>query len=353
MNGCRWFLAFTFLGVVLATLLECQPFHAYWQVTPDPGPHCRQGWAQLYIMGITDIITDLVLVAFPVAVLYLSHLPLRRKLASMFLFALSIFLVAITSYRMYAVVISHANQQLRTLIASLEILAATAVSNALVLGSFVRDKGSKKAKFKFGSFGGESTLDRPSTARTRQHTRAALSWGSDVDLVSGLGLRLGAEFQADRSKIARPAQAAFSGPDPSHKEVRIDTVLSEPTPGSSVTNLKEIETREGSIDTPRETSLNPQKMALFDIGGLLGEAAPPRRPSEVSVQLPEDFALSPQIRSPGKSTKGRRGFFSDMGTILDSDHDRRSRSPPRGSKTPSRNPSTTRPPIISSERPEE
>ena len=353
MNGCRWFLAITFLGVVLATLLECQPFPHYWQVMPDPGSHCRQGWAQLLTMGITDSITDLVLVTFPVVVLYLSKLPLKRKLGSMFLFALSIFLVGITTYRMYAVVISHANQQLRTLIASLEILAATAVSNALVLNSFVRDKGSKKAKYKLGSLSGESTLDRPSTARTRQHNRAALSWGSDVDLVSDIGLRLGSEFRADQGKVARPAQAAYPGPRRNPRDVRIDTVVSEPTPGSSMTNLKEIETREGSIETPPEATLTPQRMAFFDVGGLLGEAAPPRRPSEVSVQLPKGFALSPQIRSPGKSTKGRRGFFSDMGTILDTDHDKRSRSPLHGSKTPSRNPSTSRPRILSSERAED
>lgn len=347
LNGCRWFLVMTLLGVVLATVLECRPIHKNWQITPDPGAHCRQGWGQLLIMGIADSITDLVLVAFPVAVLCLSNLPFKRKIGSIFLFALSIFLVGITIYRMYAVVISHANQQLRTLIASLEILAATSIANALVLGSFVRDKGSKKAKFKFGSVGGDSALDRPATARTRQHARAALSWGSDVDLVSDLGLRLGSEFREDRSKVARPAQAVFSGSDLNHRDVRSDTDVSEPTPGSSTTDLdlKGIESGRASIKPTHRASLTSQRMALFDVGGLLGEAAPPRRSSEVSVQLPEDFPLSPQIRSPGKSIKGRRGFFSDMGTILDSDHDRRSRSPLHGSKSPSRTPSTSRPPV--------
>lgn len=340
LNGCRWFLAVTFVGVLLATLLECQPFQNYWQVVPDPGPHCRQGWAQLLTMGVTDSITDLVLVAFPVAVLYTSKLPLRRKLSSMFLFALSIFLVGITTYRVYAVVMSHANQQLRSLIASLEILAATGVSNALVLGSFVRDKGTKKAKFKFGSVGGESNLDRPSSARTRQHTRAALSWGSDVDLVSDIGYRLGPEFRDNKTKVARPAPAAF--PSAKQADTVLHTALSDTSPGSSDTDLKAVPAiREPSIEFNRESPLTPQKMSFFDVGGLLGDAPPPRRPSEASVQLPEDFALSPQIRSPGKSSKARRGFFSDMGTILDSD-DRRPRSSLHGSLSPSRNPSTSR-----------
>ena len=167
LNFIRYFLAITFVGVIFSTLLECQPFPNYWQVVPDPGSNCRQAWAQLIVMGVTDSITDIALVAFPLVVIFTSNLTMRKKLSSTFLFGLSLLLVAITIYRIYAVVMSHANQQIRSLIASLEILAATAVSNALVLGSFVRDKGTKKNKFKFGSVGGESNLDRPATARTR------------------------------------------------------------------------------------------------------------------------------------------------------------------------------------------
>ena len=345
LNGCRWFLAITYIGVFLATLLECQPFWNYWQVVPDPGPQCRQGLAQLITMGVTDSITDVVLVAFPVAVVSLSNLPLMRKIGSSLLFSLSVLLVAITIYRIYAVVESHANQQIRSLIASLEILAATGVSNALVLGSFVRDKGVKKAKFKFGSVSGDSNLDRPATARTRQHTRAALSWGSDVDLVSDLGLRLGPEFREDKARVARPAPAAFPNTELENRKLHVEPIHSEPTPGSCDLDLKSPEEpRDASFELNRPSPLTPQKMAFFDVGGLLGDALPPRRPSENSVQLPDDFALSPHIRSPGKSFKGRRGFFSDMGAILDSDQDRHTR-PAHGSRTPSRNPSTSRIPF--------
>ena len=64
----RYFLLGTFIAVVLATLLECQPFNHYWQVVPDPGAQCRQGYAQLITMGVSDIITDLVLVIFPIPI---------------------------------------------------------------------------------------------------------------------------------------------------------------------------------------------------------------------------------------------------------------------------------------------
>lgn len=65
LQGIRIFLFVTFCGVVVATLAECQPFDHYWQVIPDPGPKCRQGFAQLLTMGTCDIVTDIVLIAFP------------------------------------------------------------------------------------------------------------------------------------------------------------------------------------------------------------------------------------------------------------------------------------------------
>ena len=62
LRGIRIFLLVTFVAVVVATLSECQPFTHYWQVVPDPGPRCRQGYAHLLTMGVTDIVTDLLLV---------------------------------------------------------------------------------------------------------------------------------------------------------------------------------------------------------------------------------------------------------------------------------------------------
>ena len=355
LNIIRWFLAVTFCGVLVATLTECQPFSHYWQVVLDPGPHCRQGLVQLITMGVADTITDLTLVAFPVHVIFASKMRLQRKISLSLLFALSLILIAITIYRMYAVVSSNSNQQIRSLIASLEILAATAVSNALILGSFVRDRGVKKAKFKFGSVGGDSALDRPTSARTRKHTRAALSWGSDVDLVSDVGIRLPPEFRQQKTKVARPAPAAlphletnrpiFREPFGDRPSVKTDEADLDKSPKYTTHQDDEI----------RPTVLTPRRMSFFDVGGLLGEAPPPRRPSEASVQLPPDFALSPQIRSPverRKSPRSRR-FFNDMGSILDIERDRsrgpshnpsrsHSRNPSRNhSRNPSRNPSVS------------
>lgn len=74
----RYFLVVTFVGVVIATLVECHPFPHYWQVVPDPGPMCRQGYAQLITMGTCDIITDLLLVGFPIPIVIVSTMPMKR-----------------------------------------------------------------------------------------------------------------------------------------------------------------------------------------------------------------------------------------------------------------------------------
>ena len=74
----RWFLAITFIAVVVATLAECQPFNHYWQVVPDPGAKCRQGITQLMTMGVCDMITDIVLVCFPIPIVLKSHMPMKR-----------------------------------------------------------------------------------------------------------------------------------------------------------------------------------------------------------------------------------------------------------------------------------
>ena len=330
LNSTRWFLILTFCGVIIATLAECRPFPQYWQVIPDPGPHCRQGITQLMVMGISDTITDIVLVAFPVHVVITSNMRIQRKISLCLLFGLSLILVAITIYRMYATIEKHSNQQFRSLLASFEILAEAGVSNALVLGSFVRDRGVKKAKFKFGSSSGDSGLDRPATAKTR--TRSALSWGSDTDLVADLGMRLGPEFQQPKSK-ARPAPMAFP-----HNPVHGTSSRPSMDGDDIKTQVLEKDVRQ---DVPAHYEepplLTPRRMSFFDVGGLLGDDQP-RRPSVVSMNAlsPADSGSRLTSAPSGpparqRSPRGIRGRLRDMEGIFESDKETRS-----GISTPQR-----------------
>jgi hypothetical protein len=69
------FLAGTFVACIISDLAPCQPFSHLWQVTPDPGSQCRQGYAYLFTNGILNIVTNLVLVVFPIPMILKSRLP--------------------------------------------------------------------------------------------------------------------------------------------------------------------------------------------------------------------------------------------------------------------------------------
>ncbi|KAF2721686.1 hypothetical protein K431DRAFT_202406, partial [Polychaeton citri CBS 116435] len=159
----RIFLGVTFVAVVIATLAECRPFSHYWQVIPDPGAQCRTGYANLLTMGVADIVTDVLLVVFPIPIVLRTGRTWRRKIATILLFSTSLALIIVTSFRMPKVIAHHGKQQYRTVWASSEILASAIVSNFVIIGSFLRDKGTKKQRFK--SYSATDSIDKASARR--------------------------------------------------------------------------------------------------------------------------------------------------------------------------------------------
>ncbi|KAK3347020.1 hypothetical protein B0T25DRAFT_292993 [Lasiosphaeria hispida] len=166
------FLA-SFVAVIVSDLAECRPFSDYWTVFPDPGGQCRQGYATFLITAVCSMLTDLLLVVFPVPIIASIQLSLGRKIILMLLFCLGLLNVIITAYRIPQVLGEHGYQGTRSMWASVEILVATGVANALALGSFVRDTGAKKAKFKHDPKGsiptqrGQRDLER---GRAKMHS---------------------------------------------------------------------------------------------------------------------------------------------------------------------------------------
>lgn len=314
---------------MIATLVECQPFDHYWQVVPDPGPKCRSGYANLITMGTCDVITDLLLVAFPIPLVLLTSMPLRRKISLILLFAMSIILVAVTCYRVPSVIHRNGSQQYRSLIASLEILVATAVSNAIVIGSFVRDRGVKKPKFKkvFGSGSVTSSLDRGSVRRatiTHRH------WGSDADLASDLGIRLDPSLHSTEIQAVRPAPVAL----PTHPlTARAGTVdpnwtfrrnsdgtdddraSTDSLGGQKISPHEYIETSTsagiksaGIVDS---SMISPRKVSFFDVGGLL-EASP-------KTSSPPSFSQDPAPNpEPRRYRRGSAALLQDVSGLLPS-----------------------------------
>ncbi|KAK6523414.1 hypothetical protein TWF281_001397 [Arthrobotrys megalospora] len=150
----------------------------------------------------------------------------KRKVQLIALFSLSFLPISVVCGRIPATIDRNYSQPFRTLMGSLEILAATFASNALILSSFLRDKGPKRAKFKSSSEGGESRIGRSIAATTRNRSEAgAAYWGSDEDLVRDTGFALESDVNVgphDRPPSRQPSNiSATSKKSPS------------PTPGSN------------------------------------------------------------------------------------------------------------------------
>ncbi|KAF9630586.1 hypothetical protein BFW01_g1148 [Lasiodiplodia theobromae] len=312
LRWIRYFLAATFVAIVIATLGECQPFNHYWQVVPDPGPKCRTGYAQLITMGVCDMITDVLLICFPIPMVLKSAIPLKRKIRLVLLFSMSIILICITGVRIPAVIRHQGRQQYRTVFASGEILGAASVSNAIVLGSFLRDRGVKKAKkYKFGSV--SDSIDRNSQ---RRPTITSQQWGSDEDLIREMGWRLPKDLEAKYHK-PRPAPVALPASPLPH--VRKPSFVGNgkgwqfADAHDSIRDSEESDPKYAVMDDPAPSHKAPstQRLSFFDVGGLLdpNNSSTPSSliPSPTSTTVAQDFATAPR--------RGSRALLQDLGGL--------------------------------------
>ncbi|KAL8734073.1 MAG: hypothetical protein Q9181_003338 [Wetmoreana brouardii] len=274
-------------------------------------------------MGTSDVITDLLLVTFPIPIVLKSHMAAKRKVSLVLLFSLSLILIAITIYRVIEVIHRHSDQQFRSLIASLEILAAAAVSNALVLGSFVRDRGVKKQRYRFGSVGGNSSLDRAG-ANTRPRALTIRTWGSDADLAGELCMRMAPDLEEQTrpahpkpAPLALPAASLAKSLTPKPKIIRSDwDSPNRESDESTETELKSTSDLDRCIEkpppSPGESEVTtPRRMSFFDVGGLLGddEIGPARRP-----RPEETIHETPTAPLPDNGPRrGSNAFLSDIG----------------------------------------
>ncbi|KAL2258461.1 hypothetical protein VTK26DRAFT_8225 [Humicola hyalothermophila] len=286
----------TFVPVLISDLAECRPFSHYWQVLPDPGGRCRQGYAQLLTMAVCNVVTDLLLVIFPIPVILDSSMSVKRKCRLVVLFSLSLAPVAVTIYRVPHIIRDGGSQQSRSLYASIEILFATAAANTLVLGSFVRDRGVKKRRYRYDSIAAGS-LDRPSGSESRRPI-ALRHWGSDEDLARDLGYGVTPELREVRppstgnrqyvpAPVVKPQQDMESWQSPGHEKRASSTDRSnEPLGG-------------------RASPSTHRRVSFFDYGGLLDDQ---RTPSQ-----PNSFNSSNQSTTP--MTRPRPALQSGMASL--------------------------------------
>lgn len=299
----RGILLATFVAVVISDLAECHPFSHYWQVLPDPGGQCRQGYAQLLTMAACNILTDLLLVLFPIPIIIRSGLTVKRKTELVLLFSLSLGVVATTIYRVPHIIADHSSQRSRSLYASVELLFATAAANTLVLGSFVRDRGVKKMKFKYDSIAGGS-MDRSSASESRRPTLNK-HWGSLEDLARDTGFGVGPALR----EVESPTNRRFFLPTPvsTMPDGMNSWRFSDQTHASSAQSTDPLVSQDPK-PSRHDSTLPPRRVTFSDVGGLLGDPDTPRRDSNVSnPDLSSSSSVPPPPAVPASATGFRRG----------------------------------------------
>lgn len=309
-RAIRWIFLVSFIAALIADVAECQPITAYWQVVPDPGPSCRQGYVQLITLGSANVITDLLLVAFPIPIIVLTQMRLQRKFKLGLLFGLSLAPVATTLVRIPKIIDYQGQQQYRSLWASIEILFATAAANALVLGSFVRDRGVKKLKYKLGS-----AADSVERAYPRRGTAVRL-WGSDEDLVRDLGLGLDPELRGPDDTIINPRLAPIALPKNNPLKGNPDWDFPSPTVefynetsdyGRGFSPLDQAQSRGGATSNSFNSS---RRVSFFDVGGLLDSEDSSKVRGSSSITAEEGRSDS------SRSRKGGGALLDDLGGLL-------------------------------------
>ncbi|KAK6211510.1 hypothetical protein QIS74_10774 [Colletotrichum tabaci] len=144
----------TYVACQVTTFSECDPFHLYWQVVPDPGA-CSKAQLQLVVVGVLNIVTDFMLLVLPLPLVFSLKTPWQRKVQLYALFTLGVFIIAITVIRLPINITNKDSQINRSTWASTELLTAAIVVNAPTLyGLWNKRRQTKSSANTYGVGGG-------------------------------------------------------------------------------------------------------------------------------------------------------------------------------------------------------
>ncbi|KAH7238552.1 hypothetical protein BKA59DRAFT_531214 [Fusarium tricinctum] len=328
----RVILGATFVAVLLSDFVECRPYKNYWQVVPDPGGQCRQGYVQLLTMAVCNVLTDLLLVIFPIPIIVTSGMTVKRKIQLVLLFSLSLSVVGVTLYRVPHIIEDHGRQQYRSLLASVEILFATAAANSLVLGSFMRDRGLKKQKFRRLSLA--ESLDPSLNFRRPTLQR---HWGSDEDLVRDVGMTVNPELQDQPDNSSENGTLQYT-PAPLIRKLDQDLERWQ-FPKRQRSNAEHSDDslipHDPLSQSKNEASVPPRRVSFFDVGGLLDgpeSSGGVRANSRDSSKDDSAQSRTPPASLPASSGGFRRGstaLLQDLGGLFGPTSTRQPRSKSR------------------------
>lgn len=126
---CWVVLVLTWLAVILATVLECQPISYYWTLTSN-GPHrCTRAYGQILLQCISNLAIDLLLLVISAPIIIQQARLFPRNLQLGFLYILGTFCIIVIGVKIDFIFKDGSLQQARSLWASVQVVVSTFVAN--------------------------------------------------------------------------------------------------------------------------------------------------------------------------------------------------------------------------------
>lgn len=116
----------TFVASIITVFTSCTPIRRSWQINPNPGD-CTIGSIWIYTYEVSNIITDVILMAVPFSLIMSAKIATMKRLRILALFSVGLFLISISIVRIIRGRDSR-SQAGHTLWASLEVFFASVVA---------------------------------------------------------------------------------------------------------------------------------------------------------------------------------------------------------------------------------
>ncbi len=206
----RCTLIATFIAVVVRRSgRSVDPSRITGRVLPDPGGQCRQGYAQLLTMAVCNVVTDLLLVFFPIPIILQSQMSVEAQNPAGPALSLSLGVVAITLYRVPLIIWDP--RQSTEPIPSTPQSSSSSPPRPPTFWCWDPLFATAALKAEIQAYGSVAagSMERSSGSYTRRPT-AIRHWGSDEDLVRDVGFGVDRELQNDPLSPRHPRAMSYT-----------------------------------------------------------------------------------------------------------------------------------------------
>ena len=97
----------TYLAVFLTITCSCYPIQRNWQTIPYPPVQCTLREQNMYVITVTNVLTDAAMLCIPMPLLWKLKVPLRKKIALALLLSSGVFVITAAIVRVTESLVPH------------------------------------------------------------------------------------------------------------------------------------------------------------------------------------------------------------------------------------------------------